>query len=96
MRDAYTVSRNLTRVARATRVYSVYKREWENMKDLAKIEQEAFEGMEYSYELMMKEIDAITPTCHFTKMIYESGESEYGYTDSWWECAHCGHTKERP
>jgi len=54
-------------------------------------EYEAFEGLEESYEYFDKKLQELAPTCHFTKMNYEQGD-EYG--EQWWECLHCGHTKE--
>lgn len=61
------------------------------MKDhkLTKEEFEAFEGLDYSYEKMQEEIEKTAPKCHFTIMNLEVGEDE-----SWWECEHCGHTRE--
>lgn len=56
---------------------------------------EAFEGLEQSYIEMEKEFYKAAPICHFTKMSYEYTEDYFG--DDliyWWECKHCGHTKD--
>ena len=34
------------------------------------------------------------PTCHFKSMNYEAADNGNAGVDYWWECAHCGHTKE--
>ncbi len=42
------------------------------------------------------EVYSKAPICHFTPMEYEHGESipeAHSYPD-WWECKHCGHTKD--
>lgn len=35
----------------------------------------------------------IPPKCHLTPMFLDSGDDDY-VPVTWWECKHCGHTKE--
>lgn len=34
------------------------------------------------------------PVCHFAPMKYEAADNGNACVEHWWECAHCGHTKE--
>lgn len=47
------------------------------------------EGMERATEEWLAHLKAIAPRCHFTPMKLEGWNDE-----SWWECRHCGHTKD--
>ena len=40
-----------------------------------------------------KEIERETPKCHFTEMSYEFADDGAQQVE-FWECEHCGHTKE--
>jgi hypothetical protein len=51
----------------------------------------AFDGLEKSYRNMYDKI--IPPRCHLTPMEMESGD-DGDRSVEWWECKHCGHTKE--
>ena len=51
------------------------------------------DGLEQSYREMTKQIEASAPTCHLKKMWLEENDSTEGYTEQWWECSVCGHTK---
>jgi len=61
------------------------------MSKLTKKEFEAFKGLDMSYEIMDKQIKKIAPSCHFTKMDYQYG---WEGVEDYWECSHCGHTRE--
>lgn len=50
---------------------------------------EIMAGMERATAEYMQWLDEIAPRCHFTPMQLDGEGGE-----EWWECAHCGHTKE--
>ena len=61
------------------------------MSELTREEFEAFEGLDQLYRDME---DSMTPPmCHFTFMEMEYGD-DGDRSVEWWECKHCGHTKE--
>lgn len=53
----------------------------------------AFDGLEESYREMERELIKVAPICHFRPMNYESEVDGY-YSEQWWECSVCGHTKD--
>lgn len=50
---------------------------------------EIMAGMENVWAEYAAHLDKIAPRCHFTPMRLDGEGSE-----EWWECEHCGHTKE--
>lgn len=57
--------------------------------ELTKEQIDAFERLNESYIHMHEQQQKQAPRCHFTPMHYQ--EADY---EAWWECPHCGHTKE--
>ncbi len=57
-----------------------------------KLTQEKFNEVMFKYEQSMTDYYSKlkAPKCHFKPMQYVAGE----YGECWWECSHCGHTKE--
>jgi len=53
-------------------------------------EVEIIASMESVWAEWARHIDEIAPLCHFTKMSLEYGDGD----ETWWECHHCGHTKD--
>jgi hypothetical protein len=37
--------------------------------------------------------DMSSPFCHMKPMVFECSDEEYS-NQSWWQCEHCGHTKD--
>jgi ribosomal protein L37AE/L43A len=50
---------------------------------------EIMAGMDRAMNEWVQHIEKIAPRCHFTPMQLETLDDE-----SWWECRHCGHTKD--
>lgn len=48
------------------------------------------DGYEESWDKYVKDLRDSAPKCHFTPMDFVEGENY----EAWWECYHCGHTKE--
>lgn len=57
--------------------------------ELTAEEIEAFDGLNQSYMDMEDRINKTAPRCHFRPMAFE----QEGY-EAWWECSHCGHTRQ--
>lgn len=53
----------------------------------------AFIGLNDSYIEMDRKNAERAPKCHFTPMSLHQGDGE-NYANQWWECHHCGHTKD--
>lgn len=53
--------------------------------------EEAWGGLQESYETMGQQQAAVAPKCHFRPMLYERDDVNYRHV--WWECSVCGHTK---
>lgn len=51
---------------------------------------EIMAGMESVWREETRRFEATAPKCHFARMSLESGDGD----EAWWECRHCGHTKE--
>lgn len=49
---------------------------------------------EYNEAMRKYEQDNPPPKCHFTFMHLEYADNGNGGGVSFWECSHCGHTKE--
>ena len=50
---------------------------------------EILAGMDAAMTEYTKQLEAKAPRCHFTPMDLDGWSDE-----AWWECRHCGHTKE--
>ena len=61
---------------------------------LSKEEIAVFDGMEQVNRDMEKKISESAPMCHFRHMFLDEADVTDGYSEQWWECSVCGHTKE--
>ncbi len=55
---------------------------------------EIMKGMDDVNMKMAKEIEDSAPICHFRKMFVDESDTTDGYSETWWECSVCGHTKD--
>lgn len=51
---------------------------------------EIMAGMENVWLGYWKHVEETAPRCHFTRMEWNMGDE----ADSWWECRHCGRTRD--
>lgn len=62
-------------------------------QELTKEQIAAFDGLNQSYIDMESKLEAQAPRCHMKPMFLDEADSSDYYTEKWWECSVCGHTK---
>ena len=55
-------------------------------------ENDVFEGMDKVYAQEAANHEKNSPRCHMRPMFLDGAEDPW--SDAWWECSVCGHTKD--
>ena len=51
------------------------------------------DGMEQVNRKMVDDMYKNAPMCHMKKMFRDEADTTDRYSERWWECSVCGHTK---